>query len=703
MLSHIVTDLHEHYVTEVLEPQIGNKKPMKPSSTSPSSIAKTEDDITKQARQLVYDVRYRARREDIPLEKAYTQHIGNSSASAKVKEIAKEKLFGRSGVSVTTTPVKENYVKEEKQETKFQVRVTDKSSGKTYVRMATRTKINQLRANPNIASVEMTKYGKPYEGEAKKGKLTAKVTSGKGIDHDGDGKIESSSKEHAGVVHNAIQRAKGGVPDGKDTRKKYKKSHGLDEGFSNWREDLYEIVDEIDDQKQKQIKEKKVNNTIIINPPLNLESFVKNLGGELIDITEKNISDYDVTDIFSELNEREISLLSDRFIDEIIEEVFYECIEEGYEIYEIQETLIESIDINVDILNEAKVTYGHDTKVKSDKLQKVKSGIKRVGKALARGAGYVAGAAVRGAKAAGKEFSAGYDSGKKSSSNIKSKSSTSSSTSSRSTRKKSKTSEPSLLSNIGTKLKKGLKKVVSKTARSVSRGARNVARSMEDDKSKSTSTNSTKSQKTPDPWKDDDTVKSKKTTTTKPKPKKSSSKLDDLISSIRNESKVYEAIVDQPTPADDQVRDKQSDTVKRQQLSNMKKIQQKREQLAKQTLRLQQQNKMPLHSDSYEPEGDLVDEATAAAKRGLREPHRSETLKSSGAREAGELMKTPQGKRELKRRIDYRRQKQTPEAQAKKKERDAESERISNLNRRPMTTKQRAMSAAVRASGSLGT
>ena len=38
-------------------------------------------------------------------------------------------------------------------------------------------------------------------------------------DYDGDGKIESGSKEHAGVVHNAIQRAKGKKADGQDTRK----------------------------------------------------------------------------------------------------------------------------------------------------------------------------------------------------------------------------------------------------------------------------------------------------------------------------------------------------------------------------------------------------------------------------------------------------------------------------------------------------
>ena len=52
---------------------------------------------------------------------------------------------------------------------KYQVRVKDKS-GKSYVRMATREKINQLRANPNISEVEMSQYGTPYEGEKSKKK-----------------------------------------------------------------------------------------------------------------------------------------------------------------------------------------------------------------------------------------------------------------------------------------------------------------------------------------------------------------------------------------------------------------------------------------------------------------------------------------------------------------------------------------------------
>ena len=55
---------------------------------------------------------------------------------------------------------------------KYKVRVSDKN-GTSYVRYATREKINSLRANPNIQSVEMTEYGEPYEGEKSKGEQTA--------------------------------------------------------------------------------------------------------------------------------------------------------------------------------------------------------------------------------------------------------------------------------------------------------------------------------------------------------------------------------------------------------------------------------------------------------------------------------------------------------------------------------------------------
>jgi hypothetical protein len=205
----------------------------------------------KRVRQAVYDIKYRARRENIPLRSAYTQYVQNSSMSEQEKSMVREKLFGKGGI------VKETYLegvsdlasssvanalynvfvekkneiidydqlKDELEEAshfnkynnndkKYKVRVTDKN-GTSYVRFANREKINSLRANPNIESVEMTEYGQPYEGEAKGGKQTAAAKAGR--DYDGDGKVESGAKEHAGAVHNAIQRKKGAVADGKDT------------------------------------------------------------------------------------------------------------------------------------------------------------------------------------------------------------------------------------------------------------------------------------------------------------------------------------------------------------------------------------------------------------------------------------------------------------------------------------------------------
>ena len=46
--------------------------------------------------------------------------------------------------------------KETREGTKYKVRVKDRTTNSTYVRFATREKIAELRANPNIASVELT-------------------------------------------------------------------------------------------------------------------------------------------------------------------------------------------------------------------------------------------------------------------------------------------------------------------------------------------------------------------------------------------------------------------------------------------------------------------------------------------------------------------------------------------------------------------
>ena len=75
-------------------------------------------------------------------------------------------------------------------------------------------------------------------------------------DYDGDGKVESGKEEYFGSKDKAIKKAMG---------KKIK------EGMSNWRHDLKEIPDydqipETSKDRNKKIEEKKVKNTVKINP-----------------------------------------------------------------------------------------------------------------------------------------------------------------------------------------------------------------------------------------------------------------------------------------------------------------------------------------------------------------------------------------------------------------------------------------------------
>jgi len=261
----------------------------------------------------------------------------------------------------------------------------------------------------------------------------------------------------------------------------------------------------------------------------------------------------DIDCVLDDLSESEVFLLSDKLIEEVVEEFFFECIQEGYDAEEIENVLVESIDVSAALLTEAD-------DIKSDRLEKVKSAVKKVGKGLARGIGYVAGAAVRGARAAGREVSKGYERGRRGSSGEGSSSTPSpapqaSSSSSSSTETGSK--RPGLLGRIGSALKSGLKRAVGAGARAVSRGARNVARRMEKGGSsptpKSTSAPVAKkpTEKPADPWEGSATTPAKaKPTTKKPvaakaktpaaaKPttpkRKRTSKLDSLLSDIRKE------------------------------------------------------------------------------------------------------------------------------------------------------------------------
>jgi len=284
MSMNILNDISSVYVKEVIEPQLGKKQT--PSANPSGGAKKVEKGKTgieasaKRIRQAVYDIRYRARREGIELDKAYNQYMSHTTMSGPEKTAVKEKLgIGPGGGSVTEES-------EQSGSKKFQVRVTDKESSKTYVRYATREKINQLRNNPNISSVEMTQYGEPYEGEKNKGEQTARAKAGKSLDPVG--------KEDGDINNNGIKNDPSDkyLKNRRDVRgiSIAKKEKSVKEGFSNWRQDLCEVIDTLDSpddiqNKKTQIKENpKINNKISINPQF--KESVENLGGYLVEMVE---------------------------------------------------------------------------------------------------------------------------------------------------------------------------------------------------------------------------------------------------------------------------------------------------------------------------------------------------------------------------------------------------------------------------------
>ena len=57
----------------------------------------SEESSEKKIRQAVYDIRYRARREDIDLKAAFAQYMSNSSLGQAERTAVREKLFGKTG------------------------------------------------------------------------------------------------------------------------------------------------------------------------------------------------------------------------------------------------------------------------------------------------------------------------------------------------------------------------------------------------------------------------------------------------------------------------------------------------------------------------------------------------------------------------------------------------------------------------------
>ena len=188
--------------------------------------------VEQQASQLASDIKYKARQKmkqtsgsslsPAQVQALYRQLLNASPAPGAVKSIVKKKLFEKvdRGVELVSETIKgskssvfgkifvegggqKEEVIEEDADQKFVIRVTDKATGNTSYRKGDRAKIAQLRANPNISSVEITgrkKADDAYDSEKSGGKKAKK-------DYDGDGKIESGTAEYMGSRDKAIKKA----------------------------------------------------------------------------------------------------------------------------------------------------------------------------------------------------------------------------------------------------------------------------------------------------------------------------------------------------------------------------------------------------------------------------------------------------------------------------------------------------------------
>ena len=199
--------------------------------------AGAKEKVEKQARQLAYDTRYKVKQsmkakaggriDPAAMRKAFVSQLAKSPAAPAIKARAKQMLMGEGYIDVkdlvqehaskalfkvfvehhkkdengNTIPHEDEEITEAKDgEKTYKVRVTDKKTGNSYVRMASRAKIADLRNNPNISSVEMTGYGEPTKSEKYKGSSTSKVKKGldpvgkEDSDVDNDGDVDSSDK-----------------------------------------------------------------------------------------------------------------------------------------------------------------------------------------------------------------------------------------------------------------------------------------------------------------------------------------------------------------------------------------------------------------------------------------------------------------------------------------------------------------------------
>ena len=192
-------------------------------------------------------IRYQARRDNVPLPKAFNDYVSKNQLSGTERTALRQKL-GFMGEEVECNNTKEG---EE-------------------------CPVHGMKACP--VDEEEHKIG---GGNLKK--LSSKAN--KRVDADVDGDVDTKDMK-SGETGEFVPG-----PDGKKVKSKFRAEH------VSWRTELSEYTDaspkaKTDEKSREKITEKKVKNKIVINPPQGMTEAIEEMGGQILEMVEIEESDF---------------------------------------------------------------------------------------------------------------------------------------------------------------------------------------------------------------------------------------------------------------------------------------------------------------------------------------------------------------------------------------------------------------------------
>ncbi len=233
----------------------------------------TPEEKEQRVTQMVKAIRYRARKTGQPLSKAYNDYIGSVQASSSDRQAVKQKLGLVGGGA---TPDGGGVAMKQRPEMKEE--------------LAVEAKVDTGLTDKEKAKVRTARQG--YAG--------AELRVGRNVSaHTGNVARRAAHRERDTLNKDAkdIRKGRTNAPQfqgktGAERMAQVKREKKMKESFSNWRSDLIEVIDNSYDLKSskpktdiksmERIKDKPVNNKIVINPPMK-EAF-EEIGGTIIEM-----------------------------------------------------------------------------------------------------------------------------------------------------------------------------------------------------------------------------------------------------------------------------------------------------------------------------------------------------------------------------------------------------------------------------------